>query len=175
MQVAFTYVFPLAYYCSTRTNKHCFISFKNPSGYFLGGLLFIFLTFSLTPAYINAMKDDYMEELARAYNKELRGAENPEIEGAVNLVNEQIYLLSRLNSGRKIVGYILSIKEYVKSTLGHNKTPSRRTLPREGDIARIISLELELLSILDNLKEPFIPKILEYENRVLALLCYLGK
>ena len=121
------------------------------------------------------MKDDYMETLARAYNKELKGSERPEIERAIDIVNEQIYLLSRLNSGRKIVGYVISTKECVKNLLGKKEAPSRRLLPREGDVSKIISLELELFSLLDTLGENVVPKVLEYENRVLSLLCYLGK
>ena len=58
---------------------------------------------------------------------------------------------------------------------GKKEAPSRRLLPREGDVSKIISLELELFSLLDTLGENVVPKVLEYENRVLSLLCYLGK
>lgn len=121
------------------------------------------------------MKEDYLENLARAYNKELTGAEDPNKARVVGVVNEQIYLLSRLNYGRKIVGYIISTKECVKGLLTQKETPSRRVLPREGDINRIISLELELLTLLDSVEGEWVKKVLEYENRVLSLLCYLVK
>ena len=121
------------------------------------------------------MNNNDLETLARAYNMELRGAEEPNIQEVLTLINEQIYLLSRLSYGRNIVGYIISTKECVKELISSVKTPSRRSLPREGGINRVLGLELELLSVLDGLSSPNIQKILEYENRALCLICHLAK
>ncbi len=115
--------------------------------------------------------EDYFEGLARAYHKELSGAENPTVNNILGIIDEQIYLLSRLKRN-KIVGYILSLKECVKSALNDKKTPSMRTLPQEGGINRIVSLELELLTLLDALDGDY-ARAREYENRTLSLLGYL--
>lgn len=116
-----------------------------------------------------------MENLARAYNKSLKGTENPTVSAIIDIVNEQIYLLSRLSICSRVVGYILSLKECVKNELVKNETPSRRNLPKEGGLNRIINLELELLTLLDSLEDVTLTKVREYENRALSLLCYLGK
>ena len=121
------------------------------------------------------MTNNDLETLARAYNAELMGAEEPNVQQALNIINEQIYLLSRLSYGRNIVGYIISAKECVKELISSVKKPSRRSLPREGGINRALNLELELLTILDGLNLPNIQKVLEYENRSLCLICHLAK
>lgn len=131
--------------------------------------LFVFL------AYISAMNEEYLESLAKAYNKQLYGEEVPLLTQSIEIINEQIYLLSRLNQKSKIVGYVISLKECVKNLINPKEKPSRRTIPKEGGINRIINLELELLCLLDDINEPNTSKILEYENRALALLCYLVK
>ncbi|MBR3685619.1 MAG: hypothetical protein IKL86_05050 [Clostridia bacterium] len=118
--------------------------------------------------------ENYLENLARAYNQSLYGNENPTLNQMVDIINEQIYLLSRLPKGNKIVGYILSLKECSKNLVLDNKKPSPRHLPKEGGIAKILSLQLELLTILDGLDDSF-NKVREFENRALALLCYIGK
>ncbi len=117
--------------------------------------------------------NEYFENLARAYNKELKGSDNPTISSIVNIIDEQIYLLSRLKRS-KVVGYLISLKECVKNTLYDKKTPSARILPQEGGVNRILNLELELLTILDGLEGDFNTVFL-YENRALSLICYLIK
>ncbi|MBQ8178042.1 MAG: hypothetical protein IJ033_02500 [Clostridia bacterium] len=119
--------------------------------------------------------ENYLENLARAYNENLHGSENPTLSQMESIINEQIYLLSRLPQGNKIVGYLLSLKECTKNIISKNKKPSPRHLPREGGINRIIGLELELLTLLDNVLDDGLDKVREYENRALSLLCYLGK
>ena len=122
-----------------------------------------------------AMNEKDMEALARAYNMELRGAESPTTQAVLDILNEQIYLLTRLSYARNIVGYVISLKECVKELLQGIKKPSRRVLPREGGANRILNLEFELLTILDELSVPNLQKILEYENRALCLICHLVK
>ncbi len=129
-----------------------------------------FVTFIACSAYNNVM-EEYFENLARAYHMELSGSENPIVHNIIGIIDEQIYLLSRLKRN-KIVGYILSLKECVKGTLNDKKTPSMRTLPQEGGINRIINLELELLTLLDTLDGDY-ARVREYENRTLCLLGYL--
>ncbi len=119
--------------------------------------------------------ENYIENLARAYNKTIHGSENPTVSQMEDLINEQIYLLSRLPQGNKIIGYLISLKECTKNLLSENKNPSPRRLPKEGGINRIIGLELELLTLLDGIHDDSLSKVREYENRTLALLCYLGK
>lgn len=121
------------------------------------------------------MNEDYMESLARAYNVKLNGSEHPLITQIIDILNEQIYLLSRLSHARKVVGYVISLQECVKGMLTENKNPSPRHLPREGDTSKILALQIELFTLLDQLDHPKINKIQEYENRALSLICYLGK
>ena len=117
------------------------------------------------------MKDDYMENLARAYNLKLNGSEHPLVTQIIDILNEQIYLLSRLSHARKVVGYVISLK----GMLTENKNPSPRHLPRERETSKILALQIELFTLLDQLDHPKINKILEYENRALSFICYLGK
>ena len=119
------------------------------------------------------MSEEYMESLARAYREKLEGSSNPLSQALTDVINEQIYLLSRLKKG-KLVGYLISLKECCRSLVSDNKKPSQRALPREGGIGRILSLELELFALLDS-EEGVNPKLLEYENRFTALLGFLLK
>lgn len=114
-----------------------------------------------------------MEALARAYKEKLEGDANPLFHALTDIINEQIYLLSRLKRG-KLVGYLISLKECCKSLVSDNKKPSQRVLPREGGVGRILSLELELFALLDG-EEGVTPKLLDYENRFTALLGFLLK
>ena len=118
------------------------------------------------------MSEDYIESLARAYNQKLKGSVDPVKEAVVDLINEQIYLLSRLK-GCKLVSYLISLKECTKGLIIGEEKPSPRVLPREGGIGKILSLELELFALLDGESgEPY-SKILDYENRFIALLAFL--
>lgn len=114
-----------------------------------------------------------MESLARAYREKLEGNSNPLSQALTDVINEQIYLLSRLKRG-KLVGYLISLKECCRAIVSDNKKPSQRALPGEGGISRILSLELELFALLDS-EEGVNPKLLEYENRFTALLGFLLK